>query len=93
MTPPLSQKTEMELIKKDLDVIMSDISEIKQNLKSQYAQTHEVVAIASRVEFLERTSVTKEQMWPIQRIVYGAVGLILLGVLGSLLALITIRVP
>jgi len=63
---------ELALIRADVERIKSDTKEIKTNQKTQY--------------------VTKEQfdgrVGPLEKLVYGLVGLILIGVVGALLGLV-----
>lgn len=63
---------------KNLDVIANDISYIKQDIKEIK-------------DSVVSTYVTKDQFEPIQRLVYGVVGLILFAVVGAVVSLVVNR--
>ena len=78
MTKQIERRKEdvvMALIQQDLEYIKKDVGTIKQTLSKDYI---------TRKEFELAFS-------PIQRIVYGIVGLILTGVVGALISLVVMK--
>lgn len=62
-----------------LSQVQKDLTEVKELLNNDYAKKSDISALSNRIKMLER-------------IVYGAVGIILLAVFGALIALV-VRQP
>lgn len=66
----ITQETQIELLKQDIEYIKRAVDDIKQTLKKEYVE---------KAEF----SAYKEKIDPVVRIVYGLVASILVGVLST----------
>ena len=92
MVPPINKSeqknTELARIQWDIAKILLDLETIKIDMKSRFASASEMQQLRTEIIELRSESVTNDQFWPIKTAVYGAVGLILMGAVGSILALV-----
>lgn len=91
MAQTTSRNTETALMKRDLDSIMKDVSEIKTILKNDYVTVPSLKELHSRVDDIEKVMVTKEQFSLVRGIVFGGVGLVLLSFMGAIVSLVITR--
>jgi hypothetical protein len=78
----------MAIIKVKLDALLSQVSKLERDMDSRFAAAADLAQLRKEFSDLVSTSVTQDQFWPIKTAVYGAIGLVLVGALGSILALI-----
>ena len=76
------------IIQYKLDSINEHIANIESDMKTKFATSGEVMQLRREFNELVLRSVTSDQFAPIKTVVYGFIGLVLTGVVGSLLALI-----
>ena len=77
------------VMSQDINYIKKDIQEIKDKLDNKYATKEEVSS--QIVTHVHNSYVSREEFKPVQNLVYGATGLILLGVLGAVIGLVVIK--
>lgn len=85
---PISNETEMALINQKLDAVLKKTTEIEAELKSQAIDVSAIALIRLELANVRLTMVTQDQYWPVKMAVYGFIGMILTGAIGSILALI-----
>ena len=90
--PPINKSeqknTDLARIQWDIGKILLDLDLIKIDMKSRFASVTEMQQLRIEITELRSQIVTHDQFWPIKTAVYGAVGLILMGAVGSILALV-----
>ncbi len=62
-------------------------------IKEVQTLTSAVNTLKLSMDGFEKLFVTRDEFWPVRTIVYGGAGIILLGVLGALLALVVVNRP
>ena len=90
----LTQAAQLLLMRRDLDGILEYVKEIREDLKEHNVIKGRVASAENRIDNLSIAStkfITHDQFWPVKVIVFGAVGLILTAVIGSLMAAIIAR--
>jgi hypothetical protein len=105
MAPMRTAATEQALIRKDLDSILNQIKEIKDDLKAQYTPKSDIGLLRQELATIKvdlsrehqenvsfkETVVTKDQIWLLKVIVYGAVATVLTAFMGAVVALVGLK--
>jgi hypothetical protein len=90
MPPKLKseQDADLTVIKFKLDSVLTQIAIIEVDLKSRFALAADLQQLREEFNKSRDSFVTQDQYNPVKILVYGFVGLILTGAVGSILALI-----
>ncbi len=78
----------MAIIKVKLDALLQQVAKLETDMVARFALATDLAQLRKEFSDLSAVSVTQDQFWPIKTSVYGAIALILVGALGSILALI-----
>ena len=83
----------MALVKQELHQINGKLSNISSDLEKKYAQSTELALVRIEMAEMRKASVTQDQFWPIRTLVYGAVGIMLITLVGAIVGLVILKVP
>lgn len=78
-----SPETEMALMQRDIQYIRKSVDDLTTKMSTSFVEKAEVEPLKKSVENFEKTYVQKEDFTVVKNIVFGMVGLILVGFIGT----------